>query len=110
MVHKLFFSQLNVIAEVLLVMRCAIPEQENRCKLYLASCRTPHSKTKEGGRFGISIYFEFCKSCCMALYRLGDFSINRVELHCTNHAILLEEKGKTSAFRDNISNIYRTRL
>lgn len=63
--------------------------QEHSCRFYLASCRTPHSKTKEGRRFGISLYFEFCKSCCMAFYRLGDFSINRIQLHCTNHTILL---------------------
>lgn len=77
--------------------------QEHSSRFYLASCRTPHSKTEEGRRFGISLYFEFCKSCCMAFYRLGDFSVNRVQLHCTNHPILLEKER--SAFREKISNV-----
>lgn len=96
-VPNMFFRKhiLNwVITEVLLVPSSATAKQENSCRLYLAPCGTPHSKTEEGRRFGISLYFEFCKSCCMALYRLGDFSINRVQLHCTNHTILLEKKKK----------------
>lgn len=58
--------------------------------LDLSSSLTSNSKAKQCGFFSISLHLELSKACSMALDRLRHLPVHRVQLHCSDHTVLLQ--------------------
>ena len=57
---------------------------------HLPTLRTTNSKWEQCWFMWVTLNLELCECCSMAFDRLTDFSFHRVQLHCTNHTVLLK--------------------
>lgn len=74
--------------------------------LHLSASLWAHSKAEEGGGFGISFHFELPEGSSMALDGLGHFPVNRIQLHCPNNTVLLQNKKQTFTQHNHVNSCH----
>lgn len=64
---------------------------KNKITHYLSTLNSSYGKTEENRCLCISFHLKLCKWSCMTFYGLRTFPLNRVELHCSYHTVLLNK-------------------
>ena len=63
---------------------------------HLSTLWPPNRKHEEGGGVGIPLHSEIGKGGSMALDRLTDLALHRIQLHGSHNTVLLHNKGRQS--------------
>lgn len=60
---------------------------------YLPPRLPSHGEAEEGGLFGVALHLELCKPSSVSLDGLRHLPVHRVQLHGSNHPVLLRRKS-----------------
>lgn len=71
----------------------------SQCLRYLSSSLPSDSETEQSGLFCVALHLELSEAGSVAFDRLGNLSVDRVELHGSHHTVLL---GRETQARINM--------